>query len=175
MFQFTLMKNLYYELDPEKMKDSREVRDGDSRIRTMPLNMPDAPDFYSVTSLERFLPYSTMYFLYINDDKRAADLSDPRTKRFLLTFYRTYFPDYLKEEFRKEEASDSGSEMTEDYLNKINILDCFDPDRMPGYENHFAYHEILTLKDLRAGKTGDEHKSKTAFPGMRFTKKYQPE
>ena len=56
----------------------------------------------------------------------------------------------------------------------INILDCVEVDHMPGYDRGYAYHEILTVKDLRAGKTGDEHKPKTAFPGMTFTDKYRP-
>ncbi len=174
MLQFTLMKNLYFELNPDKMKGAREKWRGDVHFRSLPLDLPEAPEFTELTAEERYVPYGTLYYFYINDDRRHAELTDPRTKRFLLAFYRHHFPDYLKEEYRKDFPLDDSDESREK-LASLDILDCFEVDHMPGYNQGYAYREILTVKDLRAGKTGDEHKTRTAFPGMTFTDKYRPE
>ena len=173
MLAFTLLKNLYYELDPDKMADSKEMRRGDAHFRHLSVNLPETPEFTELIAEERYVPYGCLYYFYINEDRSHAELTDLRSKRFLLSFYRTLFPDYLKEEFRGKFPLDDSRE-TEERLAAINILDCFEADHMPGYDRGYAYHEILTVEDLRAGKTGDEHKPKTAFPGMTFTDKYRP-
>ena len=173
MLAFTLLKNLYYELDPDKMAGSKEMRRGDAHFRQLKVDLPDTPEFTELIAEERYVPYGCLYYFYINEDRFHAELTDLRSKRFLLSFYRTLFPDYLKEEFRGEFPLDDSRE-TEERLAAINILDCFEVDHMPGYDRGYAYHEILTVKDLRAGKTGDEHKPKTTFPGMTFTDKYRP-
>ena len=173
MLAFTLLKNLYYELDPVKMPDSRETRRGGARFRLVPLHLPETPEFTELIAEERYVPYGSLYYFYINDDRSHAELTDLRSKRFLLSFYRTLFPNYLKEEYRAGFPLDDSPE-TAKLLSSINILDCFEVDHMPGYDRGYAYHEILTVEDLRAGKTEDEHKPKTAFPGMTFTDKYRP-
>ena len=173
MLAFTLYKNLYYSLDPDQMEGAEEIRRGDIRFRRLVLDLPETPEFTELTAEERYVPYGTLYSFYINDDRMHADLTDLRTKRFLLAFYRRYFPDYLKEEYRGDYPLEDGEESRKKLLS-VDILDCFEVDHMPGYNQGYAFKEILTVKDLRAGKTGDEHKTKTAFPGMTFTDKYRP-
>ena len=38
MLKFTLMKNLYFELDPEKIEGVKEILDGDARYRILPVS-----------------------------------------------------------------------------------------------------------------------------------------
>ncbi len=160
MLKFTLMKNLYFELDPEKREGVVEKLDRDIRYRKLPLDLPELPDVHSITMQERYLPRSTMYYLYVNDERMPAEITETPVKELILAFYRKYEPDYLKEDIPED-------------LSNVNILDCFDVDRMPGYQKRFAYHEIQTLEDIRNGKVQDEHHGKPTFPGLEFSKKYR--
>lgn len=166
MFEFTLMKNMFYELDPEKVEESVERRGGSGCSRTLSVDLPEAPEVKSVTMMERYVPYGALYHLFINDEEKYADIKEDRIKRIILAFYRDRKPSYLKEAYRQETFPEN--------LEELNILDCFEVDKMPGYDRKYAYSDLLTLEDLRKGKTGDEHKPKTAFPGMRFSDKYRP-
>ena len=166
MFEFTLMKNMFYELDPEKVEESVERRGGSGYSRTLSVDLPEAPEVKSVTMMERYVPYGALYHLFINDEEKYADIKEDRIKRIILAFYRDRKPFYLKEAYRQETFPEN--------LEELNILDCFEVDKMPGYDRKYAYSDLLTLEDLRKGKTGDEHKPKTAFPGMRFSDKYRP-
>ena len=51
MFEFTLMKNMFYELDPEKVEESVERRGGSGCSRTLSLDLPEAPEVKSVTMM----------------------------------------------------------------------------------------------------------------------------
>ena len=49
-------------------------------------------------------------------------------------------------------------------------------DRLSGHVNvSYAFQELQTLEDIRAGRTGDEDKPRYGFPGLIFSKKYDPE
>lgn len=164
MFKFTLLKNLYYELDPDKMPGVKEVFAGDSHFRTLFLSLPEAPDITSITMQENFMPYVTLYRLYLNDEKQPAEIDEARVRILLTAFYRKYFPEYLKEDAPEDREEIAGTD----------LLTILDPDKMPGYQKKYAMRELLTVEDLRSGKTGDEHKSKVRFPGMSFAEKYKP-
>jgi len=178
MLKFTLMKNLYYELDPEKMEGVKEIHSGDAHYRILPLSFPELPDLYSMTAQESYQPYVTLYYLYVNSDRYPSDITESRIKKLLAVFYRHYFPQYYKEEALEQVErlldKDSEGDISPEW-NALDILECLDPDKMPGYQKKYAYKEIQTLEDIRNGKTGDEYKPKTAFPGMSFSRKYKPE
>ena len=164
MLKFTLLKNLYYELDPNKMPGVKEVFSGDNHYRTLELVLEDALEITSMTMIERYMPYSTLYYLHLNGNRQAAQIEDPEVRIFLAAFYRHYFPHYLVEN-APQDAKEIAS---------TDILTMLDPDKMPGYQNRHALRELVTLDEIRNGKTGDEHKTGARFPGLRFADKYKP-
>ncbi|MBQ9156416.1 MAG: hypothetical protein IJ137_06525 [Eubacterium sp.] len=159
MLKFTLLKQLYYAFDPDVLPEAVEKRGGDIYHRTLNVEGLGVPGVSEVTMQERFLPYSQLYLIYINDEQQQADITEPRVKAFIHAFFKHYHPDYLKADLP-------------DDLSDIDILDCFDVDKMPGYQNKYAYREIQTLEDIRSGKA-DQYKQKHGFPGLTFSKKYQ--
>ena len=160
MLKFTLMKSLYYMLDPEGMDGIREIRQHDRRFRTVDVSYPQVEDVTSFTMEERFLPYSRLYFIFLNEDRYPSDMEDIRVKKVILAFLQDHYPECVAEDIPEK-------------LDHVDILDYLDPDRMPGYPSEHAYSDLLTLSDLRAGKTGDEFKSKASFPNMTFARKYR--
>lgn len=169
MLKFTLMRNLFKELNPSRMEGVLQKRVRDNFSRTMTVAYEKVPEVRAFTIQERSVSYGVLYYLYINDDRAQADLEEVRVKKLLLAFYGEHFPSYLKEGYQKL------SDMTEEELKKINILDCFLPDNMPGHHDGYAFQELQTLEDIRAGRTGDEDKPRYGFPGLIFAKKYDPE
>ncbi len=169
MLKFTLMRNLFKELNPARMEGVFQKRVRDVFSRSMLVDYEEVPEVRAFTMQERSVSYGVLYYLFINDERQAADLEDLKVKKFLLAFYGDHFPSYLKEEYQKL------SELEEDELEKLNILDCFLPDNMPGHHDGYAFKELQTLEDIRAGRTGDEDKPKYGFPGLIFAKKYDPE
>ena len=162
MLKFTLLKNLYYALDPEIMEGAQEKWSGDNRYRTLQPDLPDLPEITSMTVNERYLPYVTLYYLYLNGNRQPVDIDDPDVRIFLHAFYRRYFPEYLVENAPQDKET----------IARTDILTILNPDKMPGYDNDYAMRELVTVKDLRNGKTGDEHIRKATFPGLRFSSKY---
>lgn len=158
MLKFTLMKQLYYALDPRDIPQVREKRASDIFHRTLDVTRLGLPGIREMTVQERYLPYSQLYRLYINDEREEADIGEDRVRALVLAFYRYYHPDYLKE----------GVD-----LSNIDLLECFEVDRMPGYHDRkYAYRDLITMEDIRNGKP-DKWKQKHGFPGLSFAKKYQ--
>ncbi len=159
MLKFTLMKQLYYAFDPEQITQVKERRASDVFSRTLNVDHLNLPDIHEITVQERYLPYSQLYRFYINDEKAEADITETRVKEFLLAFFSYYHPEYLKDDIA-------------DNLTDVNILDCFEVDRMPGYYNKYAYRDLITLEDIRSGKA-DRRRQKHGFPGLIFSEKYK--
>ena len=169
MLKFTLMRNLFKELNPSRMEGVQQRRVRDNFSRTMAVAYEDVPEVRAFTIQERAVSYGVLYYLFLNDDRTQADLEEVRVKKFLLAFYGDHFPSYLKDEYRKL------ADLSEEELKKIDVLDCFLPDNMPGHHDGYAFQELQTLEDIRAGRTGDEDKPRYGFPGLTFAKKYDPE
>ena len=169
MLRFTLMRNLFKEMKPSRMEGARQKRIRDNLNRSMAVDYKDVPEIQSFTIQERSVSYGVLYYLFVNSEHIAAELDELRIKKLLLAFYGDHFPGYLKEEYQ------TLSDIPEEELKKLDILDCFLPDHMPGHHDEYAFHEIQTLEDIRAGRTGDEDKPRYGFPGLTFSKKYDPE
>ena len=160
MLKFTLLKQFYYAFDPDDIPEVRERRGGDIYHRTLNVDHLNLPGIHEVTAQERFLPKSQLYRIYINDEREEADINELRVKELILAFFRYYHPDYLKEDLP-------------DDLSDTDILDCFEVDRMPGYNSRkYAYRELITLEDIRSGKE-DRGRQKYGFPGLTFSDKYK--
>ena len=115
MLKITLLKTLYYEFDHLLSRDGHHYEHRDKRFRTIHKTYPGIPEIASVTMEERYLPKSVLYYIWINDEKKEADLNDTKLCRWIFSFVKENCPDYLK------------NELPEDPIGKgISILDCFE-------------------------------------------------
>ncbi len=154
MYEFSLQKSLYFELDPTKMDGVTEKEEdkGKKTFRTLPVSYESVPEITSITSEERKLPYLVRYYFYVNDEKRPADIHRPEVTQIIYEFYKDHFPDYLKEGLP-------------DDVRGSDILDCFEVFHMPSYRPEYAWPGIVHLDDLRAGRVPDK-RPKYAYPGL---------
>lgn len=153
MFEFTLLKSLFFELDKYKMEGASQVKKGKSTYRRIELHYDNAPGITSLTAEERILPYLDRYYLYVNDEKVSADLKNPEIKQAIYEFYKEHFPSYLKKDIPED-------------LTDVNLLDCFEVFYMPDYRPKHAFPGLITLEDLRNGNVHDDDKPKYSFPGL---------
>ena len=153
MFEFTLLKSLFFELDKYKMDGITETKVKQSTKRRKEVHYPNVPSITSITAEERILPYLDRYYFYVNDETYPAELKEPAVKQVIYEFYKEHFPSYLKEG------------LNDDMTNQ-NILDCFEVFKMPDYRPKHAFPGLITLEDIRSGNVHDDDKPKYSFPGL---------
>lgn len=157
MFEFSLLKSLFFELDKYEMDGVEETKKGNSTFRRIEINYESVPNVTSITAEERILPMVDRYYLYINDEKSAADVKEGDTKQAIYEFYKDHFPEYLVEDLP-------------DILGEINILECFQVYKMPDYRPKHAFPGLVFLDDIRSGKARPDERIAT-FPGLELIKK----
>ena len=153
MFEFSLLKSLFFEMDKYKMEGITQEKKGKSIYRTKEVHYADAPQITSITSEERILPYVDRYYFYVNEERMPADLKRPEVKQVIYEFYKEHFPEYLKDGIPED-------------LTDVNILDCFEVFNMPDYRPKHAFPGLVTLEDIRNGNVHDEDKPRFSFPGL---------
>ena len=153
MFEFTLLKSLYFELDKHKMDGITVTKVKQSTKRRKEVHYESVPSITSITAEERILPYVDRYYFYVNDESYPAELTDPAVKQVIYEFYKEHFPSYLKEGLPDDMADQ-------------NILECFEVFKMPDYRPKHAFPGLVTLEDIRNGNVHDEDKPKYSFPGL---------
>ncbi len=156
MFEFSLLKSLYFELDPDKIEgaESEQGDDKKATFRRLPVSYDCAPEVTAIVAEERRLPYLVRYYLHIerNGERELTELKDREAQKVVYAFYREHFPGYLKEGLPED-------------LGDMEVLDCFEVFNMPSYRPKYAYPGLMTLEDLRAGRVKDE-RPQFAFPGL---------
>ena len=155
MFEFTLFKSLFFEMDRYKMDGITETKDGQITSRRLEVSYDKVPEITSITSQERILPMVDRYYFFVNDERLPAELSRPEVRQVIYEFYKEKFPQYLKEGIP-------------DDMTDVNILDCFEVFHMPDYRPKYAFPGLVTLEDIRNGNIHDEDKPKYSFPGLRL-------
>ena len=153
MFEFSLLKSMFFEMDKYKMEGITQTKSGKNTRRRLEVHYPSAPDIFAIASEERILPYVDCYYLYINDEKVPADIKEPQVKQVIYEFYKEHFPQYLKEGLP-------------DDMTDVNILECFEVFNMPDYRPKHAFPGLVKLEDIRNGNVHDDDKPKYAFPGL---------
>ena len=153
MFEFSLLKSLFFEMDKYKMEGVTQTKKGKSTYRSMEVCYDNVPEIHKITAEERILPYLDRYYFYVNDERVSADLKRPEVKQVIYEFYKEHFPTYLKEGIPED-------------LTDVNILECFEVFNMPDYRPKHAFPGLVTLEDIRSGKVHDEDKPKYSFPGL---------
>ncbi len=157
MFEFTLLKSLFFELDKDKMDGVTEKKEGSSTFRRIEINYENVPEITVLTAEERILPMVDRYYVYINDEERAADLKEERVQQAVYEFYKDHFSRYLKADLPE-------------ILGEKNILDCFETFKMPDYRPEHAFPGLVTLEDIKSGKVAADERFAT-FPGLELIKK----
>ena len=169
MIKQTLLKSLYFEISPDKIPEVTESNGKDRFFHTFAKAYPGVPGVAGVVAEERFLPYSVLYYLFIDDEdgrRHPVEPEDPVMTRWILEFYREYHPEYLKEEYREP-----GSGMT----GRVNILDCFIVENIPSYRKHkYAYADMdfTRYEDVHGKPIVRKSKRLADYPGISFSKKY---
>lgn len=157
MFEFSLFKSLFFELDKYKIEGVIQTKDGQKTFRRLEVSYDNVPEITSITAEERILPYVDRYYFFVNDEKMPAELTRPEVKQVIYEFYREHFPQYLKKDIPED-------------LTDVNILDCFEVFNMPDYRPQQAFPGIVTMKDIKEGNVHDEDLPKFAFPGLELYK-----
>lgn len=152
MFEFSLLKSLFFELDKYEMEGASEEKEGMSTFRTIEVSYDSVPDITSITAEERILPMVDRYYVYVNKEEKPRDLKDAQVAQAVYEFYKEHFPSYLKADLP-------------DILGDINILDCFEVYKMPDYRPKHAFPGLITLEDVRNGKIKMDERFAT-FPGI---------
>ena len=158
MYEFTLLKSMFFELDKYKIESVTQTQEGQRTFHRLEVSYDSVPEVTSITAEERILPYVDRYYLFINDERVETDIRDPKVKQVIYEFYKQYHPEYLKEDLP-------------DDMTDVDILECFDVFKMPDYRPEHAFPGLVTLEDLKNGNVHDEDKPKFAFPGLELYSK----
>lgn len=153
MFEFTLLKSLFFEMDKHNMEGITETKVKKSTKRRKEVHYDTVHSIHSITAEERILPYVDRYYFYVNDEDYPAELKEPAVKQVIYEFYKEHFPSYLKEGLP-------------DDMTDQNILECFEVFKMPDYRPKHAFPGLITLEDIRRGNVHDEDRPKYSFPGL---------
>lgn len=162
MFEFSLLKSLFFELDKYKIEGVTYSTKKQSTYHRLEVQYDTVPEITVITAEERILPYVDRYYFYINDETYPADIKEPAVKQVIYEFYKEYLPSYLKEGLP-------------DDMTDVNILECFNVFQMPDYRPKHAFPGLVTLEDIRNGNIHDEDKPKYAFPGLEMYTKRDPD
>lgn len=152
MFEFSLLKSLFFELDKYKMDGATEEKEGMSTFRTINIHYASVPEITSITAEERILPMVDRYYIYVNGEDRPTELRDEKVSQAVYEFYKDHFPSYLKEGLP-------------DILGELNILECFQVYNMPDYRPKHAFPGLIKLEDIRNGNVKLDERFAT-FPGI---------
>lgn len=158
MLEITLLKSLYLEMDPEKIKEVKEFDNNDtSKYHQLAIEVPGYPEIWAITSEVEYLAYNaTMYYFHYNDElDTRADITTPKAKAAILAFFQKYKPEFLLEELPEEGT----------------ILDCFQIDKIPDYRPKYAFPGIVMYEDIKNGTYKDPRGSMPSFPGLRMLNK----
>lgn len=156
MFEFSLLKSLYFEMDKHKIEEVVETKDGNKTNRRLEVSYPNVPEVTSITIQERILPMVDRYFFYVNDEEVPVELAGrPEARQVIYEFYKDHYPSYLKKGLIGD-------------MTKENLLECFEVFDMPDYRPKYAYPGLVKLEDIRKGLVHDDNKPKYAFPGLEF-------
>ena len=157
MFEFTLLKSLYFELDKYNMEGATEEKSGMSTFRSIDVNYANVPQITSITMEERILPMVDRYYIYLNHEERPRESTrEPEVAQVIYEFYKDHFPSYLKADLPE-------------ILGDYSILDCFEVFNMPDYRPKHAFPGIVTLEDVKNGKVKLDERIAT-FPGLQMLK-----
>ena len=146
MYEFTLLKSMFFELDKYKIEGVTQTQEGQRTFHRLEVSYDSVSGVTSIAAEERILPYVDRYYLFINDERVETDIRDPKVKQVIYEFYKQYHPEYLKEDLP-------------DDMTDVDILECFDVFKMPDYRPE---HAFPGLELYSKGDASDEDKPMVA-------------
>ena len=158
MLEITLLKTLFHEMDEDKIKEVRVFDDENaSKYHELDMEVPGFPEFKTLTSNVTYMAYgSAMYYVHMNGDlENNADIHSPVMKAAIYHFFKTYRPEFLKQDLPED-------------ISELSILDCFDIASIPDYRPKYAFPGIVMLEDMKNGTYKGADKDKPTFPGLRM-------
>ena len=66
MYEFTLLKSMFFELDKYKIEGVTQTQEGQRTFHRLEVSYDSVPEVTSITAEERILPYVDRYYLFIN-------------------------------------------------------------------------------------------------------------
>lgn len=157
LFDLTLEKNLFFELDPKKIEQVEERTigtRGETIVRTLAFSFKKHPQISSVSAVKRHYAYYDKCYIHLGDDlENAVSLREERTKDCLLELYSEIAPQYLKKDMDFEDRT-------------IDLRQYFDVTKMPDERPKYAFPGLVTFEDMRNGNV--EWKDGPSFPGIRM-------
>lgn len=86
MYEFTLLKSMFFELDKYKIEGVTQTKEKQRTFRRLEVSYDSVPEITSITAEERILPYVDRYYLFINDERVDTDIRDPKVKQVIYEF-----------------------------------------------------------------------------------------
>ena len=74
MYEFTLLKSMFFELDKYKIEGVTQTKEKQRTFRRLEVSYDSVPEITSITAEERILPYVDRYYLFINDERVDTDI-----------------------------------------------------------------------------------------------------
>ena len=158
MLAITLLKTLFHEMDEEKINTVRVYDNDDaSKYHELNLEVPGFPEVTTLTSEARYGSHnSAMYYVHINGNlDEEADIHSPAVKASIYHFFKTYRPDFFKDDLPAD-------------ISDISILDCFDLAKLPVYRPKYAFPGLVMMEDIKNETAKMPDRSKPSFPGLRM-------
>lgn len=157
LFDLTLEKNLFLELDPEKIDGVVEKKLGkydEGIVRTLEFSFKKHPEIKSISSVKRHYAYYDKCYIHLGDDlENPVSLKDKVTKECILEVYAQIAPEYLKKELDFED-------------DEIDLREYFDASKVSDGSPKYAFPGLVTFEDIRNGTV--EMKDGPSFPGIRM-------
>lgn len=157
LFDLTLEKNLFFELDPKRINRVVERKLGkynDGVVRTLEFEFKKHPKIKSISSVKKHYAYYDKCYIHLGDDlENPASLRDKVTKECILELYSEIAPDYLKKELDFED-------------DELDLREYFDAAKVPDGRPKYAFPGLVTFEDIKNGKA--EIKDGPTFPGIRM-------
>ena len=66
MYEFTLLKSMFFELDKYKIEGVTQTKEKQRTFRRLEVSYDSVPEITSITAEERILPYVDRYYHFIN-------------------------------------------------------------------------------------------------------------
>lgn len=156
LFDLTLEKNLFLELDPDKIDAVVERKLGkydEGIVRTLEFSFKRHPEIKSISSVKRHYAYYDKCYIHLGDDlENPASLRDKVTKECILELYSKIAPDYLKKELDFDD-------------DELDLREYFDAAKVSDGSPKYAFPGLVTFEDIKSGKV--ELKDGPSFPGIR--------
>ena len=92
MYEFTLLKSMFFELDKYKIEGVTQTKEKQRTFRRLEVSYDSVPEITSITAEERILPYVDRYYLFINDERVDTDIRDPKEKQVIYEFNKQHHP-----------------------------------------------------------------------------------